>query len=95
MPPQYWAEALATVVYLLNRHPSSSTLSGIPHHLLYHKMPDFSSLRVFGCLCYPNLSAMKPHKLAPRSSTCVFLGYPSSQKGYRCLDLSTCKLIVS
>jgi len=95
MPPQYWAEALATAVYLLNRRPSSSILNDIPHHLLFHKMPDFSSLRVFGSLCYPNLSATTPHKLAPRSSACVFIGYPSSQKGYRCLDLSTRKVIVS
>jgi len=95
MPPQYWAEALATAVYPLNRRPSSSILNDIPHHLLYHKMPDFSSLRVFGCLCYPNLSATTPHKFAPRSSACVFIGYPSSQRGYRCLDLSTHKVIVS
>jgi hypothetical protein len=58
-------------------------------------MPDYSLLRVFGCLCYPNLSAATPHKLSPRSAACVFLGYPPSQKGYRCLDLSTRKIIIS
>ena len=34
-------------------------------------MPDYS-LRVFGCLCYPNLSATTRHKLSPRSMACVF-----------------------
>jgi len=43
----------------------------------------------------PNLSAMTHHKLSPRSTACVFLGYPPSQKGYRCLDLSNRKLIIS
>ena len=52
-------------------------------------------MRVFGCLCYPNLSATARHKLAPRSTACVFLGYPSSHKGYRCLDLSTRRVIIS
>jgi hypothetical protein len=52
-------------------------------------------LRVFGCLCYPNLSATAAHKLAPRSAACVFLGYPSSHKGYRCLNISTCRIIIS
>lgn len=50
---------------------------------------------MFGCLCYPNLSATAAHKLAPHSTPCVFLGYPSDHKGYRCLDLSTNRLIIS
>jgi hypothetical protein len=95
MPPSYWVEALSTAVFLLNRRPSSSIHDGIPYHLLFRKMPDYSLLRVFGCLCYPNLSATTPHKLSPRSAACVFLGYPPSQKGYRCLDLSTRKIIIS
>ena len=95
MPPTYWAEALGTAVVLLNRRPSTSINNDIPYHRLYHKMPDYSILRVFGCLCYPNLSATTSHKLAPRSSACVFIGYPSSQKGYRCLDLSTRRVIIS
>jgi hypothetical protein len=95
MPASYWVEALSTAVFLINRRPSSSIHNGIPYHLLYRKMPDYSILRVFGCLCYPNLSAMTPHKLSPRSTACVFLGYPPSQKGYRCFDLSTRKIITS
>jgi hypothetical protein len=82
-------------VFLINRWPSSSSNNDIPYYRLHHKMPDYSILRVFGCLCYPNLSATTRHKLAPRSSACVFLGYPPSQKGYRCLDLSNRKIIIS
>jgi hypothetical protein len=51
-------------------------------------------LRVFGCACYPNLSTQAPHKLAPRSTRCVILGYSADHKGYRCLDLSTNNIIV-
>ncbi|WVZ96184.1 hypothetical protein U9M48_041853, partial [Paspalum notatum var. saurae] len=95
MPPKYWAEALATATYLLNRRPSSSIQNRIPFQLLYGVPPDLAHLRVFGCLCYPNLSATAAHKLAPRSTTCVFIGYPSSHKGYRCLDLATHRVIIS
>jgi hypothetical protein len=52
-------------------------------------------LRVFGCLCYPNLYATTAHKLAPRSTRCVFLGYPREHKGYRCFDLHTRRVIIS
>jgi hypothetical protein len=62
---------------------------------LFGSPPSYEHLRVFGCACYPNTSATTPHKLSPRSTRCVFLGYSSDRKGYRCLDLSTNRLIVS
>jgi hypothetical protein len=49
----------------------------------------------FCCKCYPNRSTTTPNKLAPRSTLCVFLGYPSEPKGYRCLDLARNCLIIS
>jgi hypothetical protein len=57
-------------------------------------VPSYEHLRVFGCTCYPNTTATAPHKLSPRSTRCVFLGYSTDHKGYRCLDLSTNRLII-
>ena len=65
------------------------------YQLLHGTFLDYSHLRVFGYLCYPNLSATTPHKLAPRSAPCIFLGYPSNHKGYRCLDILSRQLIIS
>jgi hypothetical protein len=50
---------------------------------------------VFGCACYPNTSATAPHKLSPRSTRCLFLGYSSDHKGYQCLDLASHCIIIS
>ena len=50
---------------------------------------------MFGCLCYPNLFVTFLHKLSPRSTPCLFLGYPSSYQGYRCLDVKTNKVIIA
>jgi len=65
------------------------------HFALFGAHPDLSHLRVFGYKCYPNLSATAPNKLAPRSTVCVFLGYPTEHNGYRCLDLATNRIIIS
>ena len=95
MTPSYWAEALSVATYLLNRRPSTSVSGEIPYVRLHGNTPSYDHLRVFGCLCYPNLQATSPHKLAPRSTACVFLGYPSAYRGYRCLNLSTRRVIIS
>jgi len=52
-------------------------------------------MTTFGCACYPNLSATASHKLAPRSTRSVFLGYSPDHKGYRYLDLTSRRIIIS
>jgi hypothetical protein len=95
LPGRYWVEGLHTATYLLNRLPNKTIQAACPHMALFGSPPSYEHLRVFGCTCYPNTSSTTPHKLSPRSTRCVFLGYSSDHKGYRCLDLSTNRLIVS
>jgi hypothetical protein len=94
-PARYWVEGLHTATYLLNRLPNKTIRAPYPYVALHGVASSYEHLRVFGCACYPNLSAQAPHKLAPRSTRCVFLGYSADHKGYRCLDLSTNNIIVS
>ncbi|KAJ9536157.1 hypothetical protein OSB04_un000658 [Centaurea solstitialis] len=93
LPPKYWAEALHMATHLLNILPSTSINNETPFTKLFGKPPSYSHLRVFGCLCYPHITPS--HKLSPRTTPCLFLGYPSNHRGYRCLDLSTHKIIIS
>jgi hypothetical protein len=67
----------------------------LSHFALFSIIPTYEHLCVFGCACYPNMSAIAPHKLAPRFTCCVFLGYPDHYKGYHCLNLSTNRLVIS
>jgi hypothetical protein len=39
--------------------------------------------------------AQSPNKLAPRSISCVFLGYSDEHKGFRCLDLLSVRIHIS
>jgi len=95
LPPSYWVEGLHAATYLLNRLPTKTLQYSTPHMALFATSPSYEHLRVFGCRCYPNLSATAPHKLAPRSVSCVFLGYSQHHKGYRCLDPISNKIIIS
>jgi hypothetical protein len=95
LPERYWAEGLHTATYMLNRLPTMVIQVACPHIALFGSMPSYEHLHVFGCTCYPNMAAIAPHKLSSYSTRCVFLGYSVDHKGYRYLDLSTNRLIVS
>jgi hypothetical protein len=75
LPGHYWAEGLHTAMYLLNRLPTKMISAVCPHVALFGSAPSYEHLRVFSCASYPNIAATVSHKLAPRSTQCVFLGY--------------------
>jgi hypothetical protein len=89
MPLKFWDEAFLTATYLINRTPSRVLNFDIPLTHLFQEQPNFSFLRVFGCACWPNLRPYNKHKLQFRSKKCVFLGYSTLHKGYKCLDTSS------
>jgi hypothetical protein len=95
LPSRYWAESLHAATYLINLLPTKAISAPSPHFALFDTTPSYAHLQVFGCPCYPNTSATASHKLAPRSCRCVIFGYSSKHKGYRCLDLSMNRMLVS
>lgn len=74
---------------MLNRLPSSSNQDHKSPYKLSQSPPDYSFLRVFGCQCFPCLRSYSSHKFSPRSLECIFLGYNSTRKGFKCLHLSS------
>jgi histone deacetylase 1/2 len=95
MPLKFWDEAFLAATYLINRTPSKVINFETPLERLYQVKPDFSSLRVFGCACWPNLRPYKKHKLSFRSKECVFLGYSNLHKGFKCLDIPNGRVYIS
>jgi hypothetical protein len=94
LPPNFWHHALQMATYLLNILPNKKLNYQSPLKILFHKDPSYSHLRIFGCLCYPLFPSPTINKLQPRSTPCVFLGYPSNHRGYKCYDLSQNKIIL-
>ena len=95
VPQRFWHYAFDTAVYLINRMPSRTSTNKSPFEHLFKRSPDYSFLRVFGCLCFPHLRPYNHHKMDFRSTPCVFLGYSPSHHGYRCLDISTERLYIA
>ena len=95
LPITFWPHAFTTTVYLINRLPTTTLNLSSPYELIFHKSPNYSKLKVFGCLCYLWLHPYTSHKLNQRSKPCVFLGYSLSQSAYLCLEPSTSKIYVS
>ena len=95
MPLKYWDEAFIAATYLINRLPSKVIGNTTPLERLFHQKPDYNSLKVFGCACYPNLRPYNRHKLEFLSTQCVFLGYSNLLKGYKCLEVSTGRIYIS
>nr|AAU90262.1 integrase core domain containing protein [Oryza sativa Japonica Group]ABF97857.1 retrotransposon protein, putative, Ty1-copia subclass, expressed [Oryza sativa Japonica Group] len=95
MPLKFWDEAFLTATYLINRTPSKVIQYSTPLERLLNQKPNYSSLRTFGCACWPNLRPYNNRKLQFRSKQCVFLGYSNIHKGFKCLDVATGRVYIS
>ena len=89
---RFWAEVVATAVYIINRTPSSANDYNIPEEVWLGKTPGYRHLRRFGCFVYVHIDQ---GKLKPRVLKEVFIGYPTGVKGYRVWLLKDRKCIIS
>jgi len=90
---RFWVDAFLTAVHIINRLPTPTLDNVSPFTKLHGKDPNYQSMRVFGCKCYPLLRPYNKHKLEYRSKPCIFLGYHYA--GYKCLDALTNKVYLS
>ncbi|KAK4380842.1 Retrovirus-related Pol polyprotein from transposon RE1 [Sesamum angolense] len=91
----FWAEAVYTAVYLLNRCPTKAVQNMTPIEAWSGKKPSAKHLRVFSSICYVHIPTEKRHKLEEKTENGIFLGYSTQSKGYRIYNLKTKKLIIS
>lgn len=95
VPLHLWVEALFAACFITNLLPSSVLKNQSPFEVLFNQKPNYSMLRVFGSACYMCLRPITSHKFEPMSLQCVFLGYHTQYKGYRCLYPPTGQVYIS
>ena len=80
MPPEFWGAAVVLATDIYNCTPHRSLGMESPHYHRYHKQPDLSFFRAFGCatVVHRGRDLVEHTKLAPRGELGVYLGVGTS-----------------
>ena len=95
MPREFWAEAVATAVYILNRCPTKSVRDKTPEEAWSGRKPSIRHLKVFGCVAYAHVPDQLRKKLDDKGEKCIFIGYSTNSKAYKLYNPETKKIIIS
>ncbi|KAM2350107.1 hypothetical protein ACFX1X_013543 [Malus domestica] len=99
VPKSFWPDAVTYAVYVINRMPSRVVEFFTPLQVLTeHVLVVFTNTltpRVFGCVAYVHIHKIHCSKLDPCALRCVFLGFASQQKGYKCYHPETRNMYVT
>ena len=95
LPKMFWAEAVNTAAYLINRGPSVPLNYQLPEEVWSGKEVNLSHLRVFGCTSYVLTNPDNRDKLDPKARKCYFIGYGTDMYGYKFWDYQDKKIIRS
>lgn len=85
VPKQFWADAILTACFLINRILSSILDCEIPYLVLFLSqslIPMKPS--IFGCICFVRDVRPQVSKSNHKYLKCDFLGYSRLQQGYKC-----------
>ena len=95
LPLHFWADAVHTAVYLINRGPSTPLDGGIPEEAWTGKKVNYSFLKTFGCEAFVHVDKENRTKLDAKSQKCTFIGYGIDEYGYQLWDFENKKIIRS
>lgn len=90
----FWAEAVATAVYLRNRSAVSG-LDTTPYERWHNRKPDVSQIRIFGSKGMVLIPKEKRLKWEKKSKKMILVGFSDHIKGYRMYDPDEKKIVIS
>jgi transposase InsO family protein len=92
---EFWAEAVGTACYLVNRSPSSMLDDKTPQEVWTGKEPSLTHLKVFDYDAYVHVPKENTSKLDKKDEKCIFIGYKDGLKGYKLWNPKTKKAVYS
>jgi hypothetical protein len=95
VPKFLWSEVVLIATYLINHTPSRVLSIKTPCEMLWGENKFVVPPKVFGCTCFVRDHRPSVGKLDPRAVKCIFVGYSTGQKGYKCWSPSERRLFVS
>ena len=94
LPKAFWADAVNTTVYLINRGLSVLFKYSLLKEVWSEKEVKLAHLKVFDCISYV-LKSNDRSKLDAKATRCFFIGYEDEQFGYWFWDNQKQKIIRS
>jgi hypothetical protein len=88
-PDRFWAEAINTACYSINRLYLHRILKKTSYELVTDKKPNVSYFRAFGSKCFILVKRGRKSKFAPKAVEGFLLGYDSNTRAYRVFNKST------
>ena len=97
--PRVFGQTPSLMSCMLYRMPSRVVEFRTPLQVLTEHVPVVSTNtltpRVFGCVAYVHIHKIHHSKLDPCAFWCVFVGFASHQKGYKCYHPATCHMYIT
>ena len=94
-PNEYWGEAVAIVVYIMNQCLTKSVKKNVPQEAWTGMNHSVFDLKVFGCVVYAHVPDELRRKLDKKGQKCIFFGYSKDTKAYKLYDPAARKVIIS
>jgi len=91
----FWAEAMSTSVYILNRVINSRNKEKTPYELWFGKIPSLVNLHRFGESAVVHVHNHQRDKLDPKGRKLIFVGYTENYNTFRFINPSTNELVIS
>lgn len=89
LPKYFWAEAVNTSCYILNRVFIRPNMNKTPYELWKGRKPNIGYFRVFGCKCFILNTKDNLGKFDAKSDVGIFIGYSTHSKAYRIYNKRT------
>ena len=95
IPQRFWAEALSTACYIINRVYVRKGTTKTPYEMWNGKTPNIGYFHVFGCRCYILNDKDYLGKFDSRSDEGIFLGYSGTSTAYRVYNKRSAVIVES